>query len=185
MQQAQPLISRPGTQPGQNEEQVTPEEQAAYEYYSAVAQEFLLADETAQYIGQFFQESDPVQALGKVAAIVYARIDEQNKDKGGVPDEVAMDVIEDIITTLLDVALSRGYIDEAMVDQGGEQLLEQIFNTAYTEYMQIKEQVGELNPEEEAAKYQELVQSDVGQQAINAMSNDAAAQVKQTFGMRR
>lgn len=168
---------------GESTEQATEEEQAAYEYLSTQAMDFIHSDKSANFVKNTIgQAKNPIDGVAKVTAVIIMRIEVQNEKNGGIPDEVKLEVAEDIVTELLELTITAGLIPQAEFEQNEEAILEQIVSKAYQEYMTKKEQSGQLNPEEEKANLMETVNSQEAKQGIGAMANEAAAQVNKMFG---
>ena len=165
------------------EQQASEEEQAAYEYLSTQALDFIHDEKSANFVkNKIGSAENPLSGVAEVAAIILHRLEAQNQDNGGVPDAVKMEVAEDIADELLNLVFQAGLMQESEFTQNEEQYIEQITNEAYKKYMEIKEQSGELNPEEEKANLMDTVNSQEAKQGIGAMSNAAAEQLNKMFG---
>ena len=164
-------------------EQATEEEQAAYEYLSTQALDFIHDDKSANFVKNTIgQAKDPLDGIAKVTAVILKRLDVQNKENGGVPDEVKLEVAEDIINELLALAISSGVVDEQSFTQNEEKNIEAIVKSTYQYYMEQEEQAGTLDPEQEKQNVVDAASSQEAKQGIGAMSNEAASQLNKMFG---
>ncbi len=164
-------------------EQASEEEQAAYEYLSTQAIDFIHNEKTANFTKNTIGSAkDPLDGIAKVATTILMRLEVQNKENGGIPEEVQLEVAEDIIDELLNLVISNGVIEQADFDQNQDEYVEKIVNATYKYYMEQKEQSGDLNFDEEKSDLVDTVNSQEANQGVNALSNEAAGQLNKMFG---
>ena len=182
--QAPEQAQQPNQQPdmaqaGSEGEQASEQEQLVYEYFSEQAQAFIHDEQSADFVADKIKQSgDPIEGIAEVAAVTYRRLEVQNPQEVDLLHSVTMEVVEDIITELINLASGIGLLPD---EQLNEQVLSQIMEKAVAKYMEIESQGGD-DPQTKQAQLQELLQSDEAQQGMNAMSNEAKANMQQWLG---
>lgn len=176
-QEQQPAQSRPGES---YEQQATPQEQQLYEYFSQQALAFIHADETSDYVVNKVKSSTNLQAtLGEVAAVIIRRLEVQNPEEVELLNSVLEPVIEDIVEELVDMSISAGYINENEVD---DNYYSQLIELGVQNYLQLEEQSGGKDAPTRQQELRDLLSTPESQQGVNAMSNEARANMSQWLG---
>lgn len=149
----------PGTEPA------TPEEQAQLEQAVQLAEELLFGEgQAGDQIANIVQQSqDITEGIGKATAAAIIAIE---KRMGGVIDDaVKWELGREIIAMLAGIAVEYGALAE---DEIGDDFLDAVVSHAYSEYLTLKEQLGELDPQQLQATVSEAEQMMGGQQQQQA-----------------
>lgn len=125
-------------------EQATPEEQAQLEQAVSLAYELLMGEgESGDRIAGIVRDAqDIAEGIARAAATALIAVE---KKMGGLSDEVKLQAGQEIVALLVAIAVEYGALAE---DEITEQLEDEVVSLAYTEYLTIKEQMGELDPNE-------------------------------------
>jgi hypothetical protein len=109
--------------PGQD--QATPEEQEQYERVVLAASEVLYNEKTSGPILQMLQEGadDPAQAIGQVAVMVLAQLDD--KSNGTIPEMVIVPAAAEIVELVAELGQAQGLfqVDEAILNRAGQVMM--------------------------------------------------------------
>lgn len=141
-------------------EQATPEEQAQLEQGVALAEELLFGEgQAGDQIAAIVQQSqDITEGIGKAAAAALIAV--EKRMGGAIDDAVKWELGREIIAMLAGIAVEYGALAE---DEIGDDFLDAVVSHAYSEYLTLKEQLGDLNPEELKATVSEAEQLMNGQ----------------------
>jgi NTP pyrophosphatase (non-canonical NTP hydrolase) len=156
----------------------TPEEEGERQELFAMAATLIHGEKTSDAIYRIMEAApDPMQGLAMAAATVLVKVE---GEVGEVSDAVKMQLGEDILEELLDLALAGGIVDESQLDDAaGDRLAAQVMKA----YTKMREQSGRpFTPDEAAATLEKNKGTKYGQ-GINALSNDEAASAKEIMAM--
>jgi hypothetical protein len=153
MQQQMPQEEmQPGMEAGA--EQATPEEQAQLEQAAALADEMLVAPgESGDKVAQLIQQSqDIAEGIGKATATVVIAVE---KRMGGLDDAVKLELAKHVVDTLINLAIDHGAL---AADEVNDSFEDAVGSRAYSEYITMKEAMGELDPQHLQASVEEAKQ---------------------------
>lgn len=129
---------------GGGEVEATAEEQAQLEAAFEVALDMIhgqgqSGDKIAQMV---LNNQDVTQGIGQAAATVLIGVE---KKLGGLPDDMKLQLAAEIAGELAELAVNAGALAE---DEVNDTFIEEMLKHAYSAYLQTKEAMGELNPQE-------------------------------------
>lgn len=123
--------------------EATPEEQAMLEQAVDVALDMIHGDQAGDQIANMvLQSQNVVEGLGQALATVLIGVE---KKLGGVADDMKLALAEEIASELMMLAVNAGALAE---DEVTDQFMDEMVSRAYSQYLTIKEQMGELDPNE-------------------------------------
>ena len=123
--------------------EATPEEQAMLEDAVDVALDMIHGDQAGDQIANMvLQAQDITEGLGQAVATVLVGVE---KKLGGVPDDMKLALAEEIADELVELAITAGAVAEDEVTDG---FVDALVSHAYSQYLTVKEQMGELDPNE-------------------------------------
>jgi hypothetical protein len=132
-------------QPPQTEEEeypATPEEEAQLEQAIDAAMVMLHSEgkEGDNLAAMVLQSQDVAQGMGQALATIIVGVEKQ---LGGLEDAVKVELSEVVADELLELAIQAGAIskEEAQSDD----LIDELVSQGYSQYLQIKESMGELD----------------------------------------
>lgn len=126
------------------EVQATDQEQAQFESAYNEALNVIHGDgQVGDQIASMVLESQNVaQGIGNATSAVIIAV--ENK-AGQIPEDMRVQLGQEIITELSSLAVEAGALSEDEVDEG---FLDAVVSTAYSSYLSTKESMGQLNPQE-------------------------------------
>lgn len=135
-------------------EPATPEEEAQLEQAYGLAQEMLYGEgEAGDQVAKMVQQSqDITEGIGKATATIVIAVE---KRSGGLQDAVKLQLSQLIIAELAGMAVEFGALAEDEVD---DSFIDAVVSHAYSEYLTMKEALGELDPAELEASVSEAEQ---------------------------
>lgn len=135
-------------------EPATPEEEAQLDEAFLLAQEMLYGQsESGDQVAKLVQQSqDITEGIGKATATVVIAVE---KRSGGLQDAVKLELAKLVIAELAGMAVEYGALAEDEVDDG---FIDAVVSHAYSEYLTMKEAMGELDPAELEASVAEAEQ---------------------------
>lgn len=135
-------------------ELATPEEQAQLDEAFLLAQEMLYSEgQAGDQVAQLVQQSqDIAEGIGKATATVVIAVE---KRTGGLDDAVKLELSKLVIAELSSLAVEFGALAEDEVD---DNFIDAVVSHAYSEYLTMKEALGELDPESLQASVSEAEQ---------------------------
>lgn len=135
-------------------EPATPEEEAQLEQAYGLAQEMLYGEgEAGDQVAKMVQQSqDITEGIGKATATIVIAVE---KRSGGLQDAVKLQLSQLIIAELAGMAVEYGALAEDEVD---DSFIDAVVSHAYSEYLTMKEALGELDPAELEASVSEAEQ---------------------------
>lgn len=127
-----------------NAEPATPEEEAQLEEAFLLAQEMLYGQgEAGDQVAKLVQQSqDITEGIGKATATIVIAVE---KRAGGLQDAVKLELSQLVIAELAGMAVEFGALAEDEVD---DSFIDAVVSHAYSEYLTMKEAMGELDPAE-------------------------------------
>lgn len=133
--------------------QATPEEQAMLEQAVDVALDMIHGNQAGDQIASMVLNAQNVtQGLGKAIATVLIGVE---KKMGGIPDDMKLALAQEITAELVELAVNAGAVAE---DEVRDDFIDEVVSHGYSEYLTIKEQMGELDPNELQASVAEAEQ---------------------------
>lgn len=135
----------------QGEELATPEEQQQLEALydmgiDIIHSEGQVGDQIANMV---LQAQDVSMGIGGAASALLIAIE---KKAGMVPDEIKLQLAQELIAELTGLAVEAGALAEDEVNDG---FIDAVASHAYSSYITTKESMGELNPQELEASVKE------------------------------
>ena len=141
--------------PSEDQEiETTQEESAILESAFSLALEMIHGDgQSGDAIAQtVLQSQDITEGVGNATATVMIGVD---KRLGGIPNDLKLPLAQEIIIELSELAIQAGALSEDEVD---DSYIDAVVSHAYSHYLTIKEQMGELDPSELEASVSEAEQ---------------------------
>ena len=135
----------------QGEELATPEEQQQLEALydmgiDIIHSEGQVGDQIANMV---LQAQDVSMGIGGAASALLIAIE---KKAGMIPDEIKLQLAQELIAELTGLAVEAGALAEDEVNDG---FIDAVASHAYSSYITTKESMGELNPQELEASVKE------------------------------
>lgn len=135
----------------QGEELATPEEQQQLEALydmgiDIIHSEGQVGDQIANMV---LQAQDVSMGIGGAASALLIAIE---KKAGMVPDEIKLQLAQELIAELTGLAVEAGALAE---DEVNDDFIDAVASHAYSSYITTKESMGELNPQELEASVKE------------------------------
>jgi hypothetical protein len=153
MMQQQPQQMMPEEMPD-GEVQATEQEQEMLEQAFALAIEMIHGEgQSGDAIAQtVLQSQDISEGIGNATATVIIGVE---KRAGGLPDDLKLALAQEVIAELSGLAVEAGALAEDEVD---DSFIDAVVSHAYSEYLTMKEAMGELDPAELEASVTEAEQ---------------------------
>lgn len=154
MMQQQPQQMMPEEELQDGEVQATEQEQEMLEQAFALAIEMIHGEgQSGDAIAQtVLQSQDISQGIGNATATVIIGVE---KRAGGLPDDLKLALAQEVIAELSGLAVEAGALAEDEVD---DSFIDAVVSHAYSHYLELKEQMGELDPAELEASVAEAEQ---------------------------
>lgn len=129
-------------QPG--EEAATPEEQQQLEALYEIGIDIIHGEGPAgdQIANMVLKSEDVALGVGNAASALLIAIE---KKAGAVPDELKLQLAQELIAELTGLASEAGAISEEEVN---DEYIDEVVSHAYSSYITTKESMGELDPKE-------------------------------------
>lgn len=175
-QQQSPMPQQP-MQQGGGDEQATDEEQQALEQAFDIALEMIHGDgQAGDQIASMVQNSqDIVQGIGQAVATVLIGVE---KKAGGLADDMKIQLATEIAGELTELAVNAGALSE---DEVNDAFIQEMIQAAYAAYIEFKESMGELDPQELEASVADAEQV-MGGSVRNQAQGQAMPQQQQPQG---
>lgn len=138
----------------ESETQASEQEQQMLEQAFSLALEMIHGDgQSGDAIAQTVLQSEDIsQGIGNATATVLIGVE---KRAGGLPDDLKLALAQEVIAELSGLAVEAGALAEDEVD---DSFIDAVVSHAYSHYLELKEAIGELNPEELEASVAESEQ---------------------------
>ncbi len=127
-------------QPGEVE--ATEQEQAELELAFNIALEFIHGQQGDVVAGMVLESQDVTEGIGKAVATVMISVE---KKLGGLSDDVKMQLSQEVLAELSGLAVEAGALSE---DEITDDWIDQAVSHAYSNYLSMKEALGELDQSE-------------------------------------
>lgn len=152
--QQQPQQMMPEEELPEGETQATEQEQQMLEDAFALAIEMIHGEgQSGDAIAQtVLQSQDISEGIGNATATVIIGVE---KRTGGLPDDLKLALAQEVIAELSGLAVEAGALAEDEVD---DSFIDAVVSHAYSHYLELKEQMGELDPAELEASVAEAEQ---------------------------
>ena len=157
----------------EGEIQATPEEQAALEQAYDLAMQMVhgqgqSGDKIAQIV---LNAQDVTEGIGQAVATVIIGVE---KKTGGLPDYIKLALAQEVLAELAGLAVEAGALSE---DEVSDEWIDSAVSQAYSNYLSMKESMGELNQQELEASVSEAEKS-MGISVRNQQANQPKPQQK-------
>jgi hypothetical protein len=153
----------------QGDVQASEEEQQALEQAFGLALDMIHGKASGDNIAASVLEAqDVTQGIGQAVATIIIGVE---KKAGALPDDLKLALAQEVLAELAELATEAGALSE---DEITDEWMDSVVSHAYSNYLNMKEAMGELNPEELEASVSEAEQA----MGISARNNQQQAPEK-------